>query len=75
MPWQWSRLRAIESLRSNSEGHWFCPIERTWREMHWSISPWLTQPPYLGQSIALPSPVMTMGKGEAIPYPGSLYIW
>jgi hypothetical protein len=53
-------------------GHWFCPTEKTWREIHWSTSPRLTLPPYWNRTIVSPFLTMRMERGKDVPHPESL---
>jgi hypothetical protein len=52
----WSHLWVAKTQESYSGGHWFCPTEKTWREMHWSTSPRLTLPPYWNRTICFTFP-------------------
>jgi hypothetical protein len=49
--------------------------KKTWREMHWSISPRLALPPYWNKINVSPFLIMKMERGEGILPPELLLRW
>jgi hypothetical protein len=43
-------------------------MEKTWQEMHWSISSMLTLPPCWNRTIVLSFLIMKMERGEGVPH-------
>jgi hypothetical protein len=66
-------LILAEIQRYCSGGHWFCPTEKTWQEMHWSSYPRLTLPPYWNRTSVSPFLTTKMERGKNVPHPKSLF--